>query len=72
MIGSVERVEGNILDKTTVIFKEMQIGEQRRQNVEAVVIKGIDYKFIINRTGLQQFGDYEFDKQRAKLIFFDE
>ena len=64
--------EGNILDHATIVFKEMQIGEQRRQNVEAVVIKGIDYKFIINRTGLQQFGDYEFDKQRAKLIFFDE
>ena len=64
--------EGNILDHATIVFKEMQIGEQRRQNVEAVVVKGIDYKFIINRTGLQQFGDYEFDKQRAKLVFFDE
>lgn len=64
--------EGNILDHATIVFKEMQIGEQRRQNIEAVVVKGIDYKFIINRTGLQQFGEYEFDKQRAKLIFFDE
>lgn len=64
--------EGNIVDRTTLVFKEMQIGEQRRQNVEVVVIKGIDYKFIINRTGLRQFGEYEFDKQRAKLIFFDE
>ena len=64
--------EGNILDHATIIFKEMQIGEQRQQNVEVVVVKGIDYKFIINRTGLKQFGEYEFDKQRAKLIFFDE
>ena len=50
----------------------MQIGQQRRENVEVIVIKGIDYKFIINRTGLQQFGNYEFDKQRSKLIFLDE
>ncbi|MCR5445164.1 MAG: OmpA family protein [Bacteroidales bacterium] len=64
--------EGNIVDRTTLVFKEMQIGEQRRNNVEVVVLKGIDYKFIINRTGLRQFGEYEFDKQRAKLIFFDE
>ena len=64
--------EGNILDRTTIIFKTMQIGEQRRENVEVVVVKGIDYKFIINRTGLQMFGDYEFDKQRSRLIFLDE
>jgi peptidoglycan-associated lipoprotein len=64
--------EGNIIDKEIIIFKEMQIGEQRKQNVEVVVVKKVDYKFIINRTGLRQFGDYEFDKQRSKLIFFDE
>lgn len=64
--------EGNIVDRTTIIFKEMQIGEQRLKNVEVVVVKGIDYKFIINRIGLQQFGKYEFDKQRSKLIFLDE
>lgn len=64
--------EGNIIDKEIVIFKEMQIGEQRRQNVEVVVVKNVDYKFIINRSGLRQFGEYEFDKQRSKLIFFDE
>ena len=64
--------EGNIIDKEIIIFKEMQIGEQRKQNVEVVVVKNVDYKFIINRTGLRQFGDYEFDKQRSKLIFFDE
>ena len=64
--------EGNILDRTTIVFKDMKIGEQRRNNVEVVVVKGIDYKFIINRTGLQQFGNYEFDKQRSRLIFLDE
>ena len=67
-----EDPEGNILDRTTILFKTMQIGEQRRENVEVVVVKGIDYKFIINRLGLQQFGNYEFDKQRSKLIFLDE
>lgn len=64
--------EGNIVDRSTLVFKEMQIGEQHLSNVEVVVVKGIDYKFIINRTGLRQFGEYEFDKQRAKLVFFDE
>ena len=64
--------EGNIVDRATLVFKEMQIGEQRQRNVEVIVVKGIDYKFIINRTGLRQFGEYEFDKQRAKLVFFDE
>lgn len=64
--------EGNILDRTTILLKSMQIGEQRRENVEVIVVKGIDYKFIINRIGLQQFGNYEFDKQRSKLIFLDE
>ena len=64
--------EGNILERATIIFKEMQIGEQRVKNIEVVVVKNVDYRFIINRTGLRQFGEYEFDKQRAKLIFFDE
>ena len=64
--------EGNIVDRALLVFKEMQIGEQRQSNVEVIVVKGIDYKFIINRTGLRQFGEYEFDKQRAKLVFFDE
>ena len=64
--------EGNILERATIIFKEMQIGEQRVKNVEVVVVKNVDYKFIINRTGLRQFGEYEFDKQRSRLTFFDE
>ena len=64
--------EGNILDRATIIFKDMQIGEQHIKNVEVVVVKNVDYKFIINRTGLRQFGEYEFDKQRSRLTFFDE
>lgn len=63
--------EGNILDKATVIFKDMQIGQRHVQNVEVVVVKGVDYKFIINRAGLGRFGSYEFDKQKGKLYFFD-
>jgi len=63
--------EGNILDKTTVIFKEMQIGQKHLFNVEVVVVKGVDYKFIINREGLSRFGTYQFDKQRGKLTFDD-
>ncbi len=63
--------EGNILDKSTIVFKEMQIGQKHLRNVEVVVVKGIDYKFIINRVGLGQFGPYEFDKQNGKLIFKD-
>ncbi len=63
--------EGNILDKSTIVFKEMQIGQKHLRNVEVVVVKGIDYKFIINRVGLDQFGAYEFDKQNGKLIFKD-
>lgn len=63
--------EGNILDKATIVFKEMQIGQKRVHNVEVVVVKGIDYKFIINKIGLQQFGNYDFDKQNGKLYFKD-
>lgn len=63
--------EGNILDKTTIIFKEMQIGQKHLSNVEVVVVKGVDYKFIINREGLNRFGAYQFDKQRGKLTFED-
>lgn len=61
--------EGNILDKATIVFKEMQIGQKHVRNVEVVVVKGIDYKFIINRVGLSQFGAYQFDKQNGKLYF---
>lgn len=61
--------EGNILDKATVIFKEIQIGQKKVRNVEVVVVKGVDYKFIINRVGLNEFGSYDFDKQRGKLSF---
>ena len=63
--------EGNILDRTTVIFKEMQIGQKHLSNVEVVVVKGVDYKFIINREGLSRFGTYQFDKQRGRLTFED-
>lgn len=63
--------DGNILDKTTIIFKEMQIGQKHLFNVEVVVVKGVDYKFIINREGLSRFGAYQFDKQRGKLTFED-
>lgn len=63
--------EGNILDKSTVIFKEIKIGQKLLRNVEVIVVKGIDYKFIINRTGLSKFGQYEFDKQLGKLFFVD-
>ena len=64
--------EGNILDKAKVVFKEIQIGQQRQRNVEVIVVKGIDYEFIINRAGLSEFGEYELDKQRGKLYFFDD
>ena len=63
--------EGNILDKSTIIFKEMKIGEKVVRNVEVVVVKGVDYKFIVNKEGLGRFGKYEFDKQRGKLYFVD-
>lgn len=64
--------EGNILDKAKLVFKEIQIGQHRQNNVEVIVVKGIDYKFIINRAALGDFGEYEFDKQLGKLYFFDE
>ena len=64
--------EGNILDKAKVVFKEIVIGQHHRRNVEVIVVKGIDYKFIINRAGLADFGEYEFDKQRGKLYFFED
>ncbi len=64
--------EGNILDKAKLVFKEMQIGQKHLYNVETIVVKGIDYKFIINRSALGDFGEYEFDKQQGKLYFFDD
>ena len=64
--------EGNILDRAKLVFREMQIGQKHLYNVEVIVMKGIDYKFIINRSALGDFGEYEFDKQQGKLYFFDE
>ncbi|MCQ2295221.1 MAG: OmpA family protein [Bacteroidales bacterium] len=64
--------EGNILDKAKLVFKEIQIGQKHLYDVEMIVVKGIDYKFIINRAALGDFGEYEFDKQLGKLYFFDE
>lgn len=64
--------EGNILDKAKVVFKEVQIGQKHLTNVEAIVVKGIDYKFVINRSALADFGEYEFDKQLGKLYFLDD
>ncbi|MBQ0015969.1 MAG: PD40 domain-containing protein [Bacteroidales bacterium] len=63
--------EGNILDRATVIFKELQIGQKKLHNIEVVIVKGVEYKFIISRKGLAQFGEYEFDKQRGKIYFLD-
>ena len=64
--------EGNILDKAKLVFKEIQIGQHHQYNVEVIVVKGIDYKFIINRAALGDFGEYEFDKQLGKLYFLDD
>ena len=64
--------EGNILDRAKLVFKEIQIGQKHLYNVETIVVKGIDYKFIINRAALGDFGEYEFDKQRGQLFFFDD
>ncbi|MBR1516594.1 MAG: PD40 domain-containing protein [Bacteroidales bacterium] len=63
--------EGNILDKSTVILKEIWIGSKKLRNVEVVIVKGVNYKFTISRAGLSQFGEYEFDKQRGRLFFID-
>lgn len=63
--------EGNIVDKSLVILQSVQIGQKRLEKVEAVVLKGLDYKFVINRIGLGDFGEYDFDKQRGRLIFID-
>lgn len=62
---------GNIIDKSMVILNSVQIGQKRLEKVEAIVLKGLDYKFIINRLGLGDFGEYNFDKQSGKLIFID-
>lgn len=64
--------EGNILDKARVVLKEVQIGQHHKYNVEAIVVKGIEYKFVINRGGLGDFGEYEFDKQRGTLYFLED
>ena len=62
---------GNIIDKSMVILNSVQIGQKRLEKVEAIVLKGLDYKFVINRLGLEEFGEYDFDKQNGKLIFID-
>jgi len=62
---------GNIIDKSMVILNSVQIGQKRVEKVEAIVLKGLDYEFVINRLGLGEFGEYDFDKQNGKLIFID-
>ncbi|MBR5028287.1 MAG: OmpA family protein, partial [Bacteroidales bacterium] len=64
--------EGNILDKSIVILKSIQIGQKRLEKVECVVLKNAPSKFIINRVGLNEFGKYEFNKQKARLTFLDD
>ncbi|MBR0073748.1 MAG: hypothetical protein IJP95_07920, partial [Bacteroidales bacterium] len=64
--------EGNILDKSIVVLKSVQIGQQRLEKVECVVLKNAPANFVINRVGLNEFGKYEFNKQRARLIFLDD
>lgn len=64
--------EGNILDKAIVILKSVQIGQQRLEKVEAVVLKNAPGNFVINRVGLNEFGKYEFNKQKARLTFLDD
>lgn len=64
--------EGNILDKSIVILKSVQIGQKRLEKVECVILKNAPGKFIINRVGLNEFGKYEFNKQKARLTFLDD
>ena len=64
--------EGNILDKAIVILKSVQIGQQRLEKVECVVLKNAPSNFVINRVGLNEFGKYEFNKQKARLTFLDD
>ena len=64
--------EGNILDKAIVILKSVQIGQQRLEKVECVVLKNAPSNFVINLVGLNEFGKYEFNKQKARLTFLDD
>ena len=41
--------EGNIIDKSLVILESVQIGQKELKRVEAIVLKGLSYKFVMNR-----------------------
>ncbi len=61
--------EGKIIENSIIVLKTVQIGPRRVENLEAVVVKNLPYKIIMNRFGLNDFGEYEFDKQKGLLIF---
>ena len=61
--------EGNILNNSILVLKTVKIGQNELENVEVVVVKGLNHKMVMNRNGLRTFGSYSFDKQKGILQF---
>ena len=64
--------EGNILNNSILILKNVKIGQTQLENVEVVVVRGLSHKLIMNRNGLRTFGSYSFDKQKGILQFIKD
>ncbi len=67
---AINEKDGNIIDKSVIYFKTLQIGDEVIENVEVIVVKDQKEAFIIGaKKFTDEFGTYRLDEKEQKLIF---
>lgn len=59
--------DGNIVEKSTLVIKEIKLGNSIIKNIEAIVMKNMKVSLIIDKLNLSKFGEVIIDKDKKKL-----
>lgn len=70
-IGDPEKIlsEGSIADKAEFTIANMRMGNKELTNVKVVVSHKIETNLIIGESAINNFGDYEINKEKSLLLF---
>ena len=60
--------EGNIVEKSVIILREVKLANGKILNVEATVIKNMKVDLILNKPAMEMFGSYTISKEKKQII----
>lgn len=60
---------GEVANNAEFTIKEIRMANRTAENVKFTVFKGLKYDIMIGQKFLNQFGEFQFDTKRRKLIF---